>query len=344
MKNRNLSLIEYFNNKAKNWNPLLSFGGRTEKDWIKWKKKATKKLFELLGEFPEKVPLRPQTIWTKKGNGLIKEKIIFDSEKNMSVPCIVIRSEDTEPNGKNRAIVCSHGHGPFGKDPVAGLTSTKELIKNIREMNYNYGEQMAKRGFLTICPDLRGFGERSDGEEFYRFRPQCDVNFLKGMIMGIYTLTLNIWDIKCCVDYLETRPEVDPERIGMMGISLGGTMTTFATAVEPRIKAADIICYINTWETFGIKRGGLCGSQIVPDLYKYFDMYDIAGLIAPRPLLMEMGIQDSCFLIEHARKGFKGVKKIYKSAGVLDKLEADIHPGGHAVAGNKAFTFFDKYL
>ena len=55
-----------------------------------------------------------------------------------------------------------------------------------------------------------------------------------------WPLTLNIWDMKCCIDYLETRPEVDPRRIGMMGLSQGGTMTTFAAAAEPRIAAADI--------------------------------------------------------------------------------------------------------
>ena len=71
---------------------------------------------------------------------------------------------------------------------------------------------------------------------------------------------------------------------------------------------------------------------------------DIAGLIAPRPLLLEMGVHDTCFPIEHTLKGYEGVKKIYKAAGAEERLWADIHPGPHAFAANKAFDFFRKYL
>jgi len=170
------------------------------------------------------------------------------------------------------------------------------------------------------------------------------VHFLRGMVLGIFTLTLNIFDMMRCIDYLETRPEVDPKRIGMMGLSQGGTMTTWTTATEPRIRAADIIGYVNPWERFGINRSNFCGSQVVPYVFKYFDTHDIAGLIAPRPLLLEMGMHDTCFPIENLLAGYEGVRRIYRAAGVEDRLWADIHPGPHAFGGNKAFDFFDKYL
>ena len=89
-----------------------------------------------------------------------------------------------------------------------------------------------------------------------------------------------------------------------MGLSQGGTMTTFTAAVEPRIKAADIISYVNPWRGFGITRGNFCGSQIVPGIYRDLDTDDIAGLIAPRPLLIEMGIYDDCFFIQDLLKGY----------------------------------------
>ena len=147
-----------------------------------------------------------------------------------------------------------------------------------------------------------------------------------------------------CVDYLQTRPEVDPERIGMMGLSQGGTMTTFTAALEPRIKAADIIGYVNPWRRFGIERANFCGSQVVPQIFRYFDTHDIAGLIAPRPLLIEMGIYDSCFPIQDLLTGYAGVEAIYRAAGAEKDLWQDIHPGPHAFAGNKAFEFFRRYL
>lgn len=344
MANRNFSMIEYFNRKAKDWVPELHFRGETMEDWAAWEKAARSKFFELLGEFPEPVDPAPEVIFSVEEDGIVRERVIFDSEADMSVPCVVLRPADMPDDKSNAAIICSHGHGNTGKEAVSGNRSTADLRASIASANYDYGLQMAKAGFLTICPDLRVFGERSDGGDPYPGSDKCDVHFVRGVILGIHTLTLNIWDMKCCVDYLETRPEVDPGRIGMMGLSQGGTMTTFSTAAEPRIKAADIIGYVNPWEKFGVNRANFCGSQIVPGVFKYFDTSDIAGLIAPRPLLIEMGVHDMCFFIEDQLEGYRHVEQIYRAAGAGDKLESDVHPGGHAFAGNKAFEFFKRNL
>ncbi len=344
MAERNFSMNEYWNRRAKNWKPIMAFSGKSKSDWEEWYSVAYSKFMELLGDFPNKVDLEAEVEYSVEEGDLIRERVVFNSEEFMSVPCQVLYPQNMKKDGKNAAIICSHGHGPYGKDAVAGIRSSPGHINEIANLNYNYGEQMAKAGFLTISPDLRVFGERRDGLDPFPGRDPCNMNFIKGAMMGIYTLTLNIWDMKCCVDYLETREEVDPNRIGMMGLSQGGTMTTFTTASESRIKAADIIGYVNPWVKFAINRSNFCGSQMVPEIYKYFDIDDIAGLIAPRPLLLEMGIYDNCFYIQDMLKGYEGVKEIYDAAGVSDRLWADIHPGPHAFAGNKAFEFFKKYL
>ena len=341
---RNFSMKAYWDKIAEDWQPLMRFKGRTKADWSRWYKEAYAKLLELLGEFPKKVGLQAEVESSVEDGDLIRERVVFNSEPFMSVPCQVLRPKGMKADKSNAAILCSHGHGPYGKDPVAGVKSSAALVAHMKEANYNYGEQMAKAGFLTICPDLRGFGERRDGMDPFPGRDPCNVNFVKGVILGIHTLCLNVWDMKCCIDYLETRPEVDKGRIGMMGLSQGGTMTTFTSAAEPRIKAADIMGYVNPWAGFGIARANFCGSQVVPNIFKYLDTDDIAGLIAPRPLLLEMGIYDGCFFIQDQLKGYEGVKRIYKAAGCEDLLWADIHSGPHAFAANKAFEFFKKYL
>lgn len=334
----------YWEKVVENWTPELSFNGATVEEWSSWRKEANAKLLELLGEFPQPVDLAAEVEYSVEDGDLIRERVVFDSEEFMSVPAIVLRPKHMKADGSNPAILCSHGHGPYGKDTVAGVKSSPGHRESIAQANYNYGEQMAKAGFLTISPDLRVFGERRDGPNPFPGSDPCNVNFVKGAVLGLWTLTLNIWDMKCCIDYLETRPEVDPGRIGMMGLSQGGTITTFTAAVEPRIKAADIIGYVNPWEGFGIRRANFCGSQIVPSVYRYFDTHDIAGLIAPRPLLVEMGIYDNCFYIQDLLKGYEGVKRIYEAAGAEDALWSDIHPGPHAFAGNKAFEFFREHL
>jgi hypothetical protein len=345
---RNFSMQSYWNSRAEGWKPLLAFQGGTKSDWERWRERAYPKYMELLGEFPPKADLDAETEYSIADGDIIRERVVFNSEENMSVPCIVLRPAAMKADGGNAAIVCSHGHGIFsqmsGKDTVAGVRSSPEWEQEISIYNYNYAEQMAKAGYLTIAPDLRGFGERRDGPHPFPGRDACNVNFIKGAILGIYLLTLNIWDMKRCIDYLETRPEVDPGRIGMMGLSTGGTMTAFTAAADSRIRAADVICYVNPWAAFGIDRANFCGAQIVPDIYRYFDTDEIAGLIAPRPLLLEMGMYDECFFIQDTLKGFEGVKEIYEAAGAGDKLHSDIHPHGHSFGGNKAFEFFGRYL
>ena len=101
---------------------------------------------------------------------------------------------------------------------------------------------------------------------------------------------------------------------------------------------------MNPWAGFGLSRGNFCGSQVVPGIYRWFDTHDIAGLIAPRPLLIEMGKKDTCFFIADLLKGYEGVERIYKAAGAGDKILADIGEGGHAFVGKKAFEFFRKNL
>jgi Dipeptidyl aminopeptidases/acylaminoacyl-peptidases len=344
MIKRNFSMQKYWDEMVINWKPLYSYSENLQEGWEEWYGKSYPKFMELLGEFPSKILMQAETEYSVLDGELIRERVVFNSEENMSVPCQVLRPANMKPDGSNAAIICSHGHGNYGKDPVAGLKGEPGMVSDIEQMNYNYAEQMAKAGFLTISPDLRVFGERRDGMDPFPGRDPCNVNFIKGAILGIYTLTLNIWDMKCCIDYLEERPEVDPERIGMMGLSQGGTMTTFTAAADSRIKAADIIGYVNPWAEFGVKSANFCGSQIVPEIYKYFDTHDIAGLIAPRPLLLEMGIYDTCFPIQQLLKGYEGVRKIYEGAGAIDKLWKDVYPKGHSFGGNKAFDFFKKYL
>jgi dienelactone hydrolase len=343
-KQRNFSPREYWIQKAAEWQPSLSFRGETQADFASWQRQAMAKYTELLGEFPRRVPLDAEIEYTVREGGVIRQRVVFDTEEHMSIPCQLLYPADIKPDGGSPALVCCHGHGP-GKDAVAALCSGPEMRAFIQEHNFDFGMQMAKAGFFCICPELRGFGERKSQQlpPLYECDP-CNADYVKATLFGIYPLTLNLWDIMCCIDYLETRPEVDPSRIGMMGISGGGTMTTFTAAYDPRIKAADIIGYVNPLAEFAINDDNACGMQVLPGLYHYFDVHDIAGLIAPRPLLVEMGIYDSIFPFEDLIRGWQGIERIYQAAGAGDNLISDIFPGVHAFSGRKAFEFFKKHL
>jgi hypothetical protein len=186
MAKRNFSMVEYFNKIAEDWQPELAFRGSTREEFEQWHEEAYAKYMELLGRFPEPVDLDPEVVYSIEEDGIIRERVIFDAEEHMSVPCVVLRPADMAADGASPAILCSHGHGAFGKEPVAGNASSPELRDNISRHNYSYGEQMARAGFLTISPDLRVFGERSDGGNPYPGRDKCNVHFVRGAILGTW--------------------------------------------------------------------------------------------------------------------------------------------------------------
>ena len=120
-------------------------------------------------------------------------------------------------------------------------------------------------------------------------------------------------------------------------------MATWLGILDERIKAVDVMCYSDLFGIFAAN-ANFCGSQILPGLYQLCDVPDLQGLIAPKPLLVEIGTEDNCFRIEGAMECFKQTEAIYRAAGLLDRLELDINPIGHAFAGKKIYDFFRKYL
>lgn len=350
---RNFSVIEYFNRCAAKHHPNYRFSGKTKADFDAWKPKLLAEIKNSLGAMPEPVDLNPEIVWEIKEDSLIKRRVLLDIEKNMSVAALVyIPFESLEKPAP--AILCNHGHGRFGKDSVMGITSSLDSRRKqeINQFNCDYGLQMANRGYVTMAIDWRGFGERSDNSDPYladdkypyQGRDRCNVHFIRGSLMGINLLTLDIFDAGRCLDYLCTLDCVDKNRIGAMGLSFGGTMTTWISLLDERIKAADIICYSCCFEKFAIQNGNFCGSQFVPGLFELCDVPDLQGLIAPKPLLAEIGIYDKCFDVEEALECSQKVKNIYQAADAADKYELDLFEGDHKFSGRKAFEFFDKYL
>ena len=345
---RNLSIDQYLNAKAANHRPRFRFTGKTKQDWKRWHTGLLPAAVQTLGAMPTKVPLRSELIceWTE--DGLIKQRIAFDVEPGLSVIGLVFRP--AKSTGRLPAILCCHGHcHPFGKEPVMGDCSTEELRTKIAKFNYDYGLQMAKAGFVTMAIDWRGFGERDDrrkpiNHDITGGDDICGINFVRTVIFGQTPLGLNIHDGQCALDYLCRQKFVDPRRIGVMGLSFGGTMTTWISICDQRIKAADIICYSDRFADFAIRDANSCGSQITPSLYTLADVPDLQGLIAPRPLLVEIGMQDRCFLIESALSCYREVEKIYQAAGVRDRLDLDLFAGDHMWGGHKSVDFFRKNL
>ena len=163
---------------------------------------------------------------------------------------------------------------------------------------------------------------------------------------GYQLLHLDICDAQRCLDYQQSLPEVDGERLGCMGCSFGGTMTTYVSALDDRIKAAVIVCYLSTL-TDALNdrgRGNTCGSQFMFGLRRYGDISDVAGLIAPRDCMVQIASDDNCFIEEDALEAFRHLQQIYRAAGAEKNLVLDNFDGVHEIDLEPAMEFFKKNL
>jgi dienelactone hydrolase len=346
-KKRYLSPYDSVTAWIKHEQSALTFQGKSREDYEAWRKEFYKRLRILLGPWPEAVSLDAETVERVDCGDFVREKVVYDTEKYVSVPAYVLVPKGIKPGEKRPGILAAHGHGR-GKADICGVFDSDEERQFVGELNYDYACQFARRGYVVIAPDWRGFGERRSPADWAREgRDPCNVNYMAHGYLGQHLLMLQIWDGMRTLDYLQSRPEVDGKRLGVCGLSFGGTMTTYLAALEPRLKAACISGYLSTIKGDAITmrgKGNFCGSQYMPGLLTIGDIPEVAGLIAPKPLVVEMGELDQCFIIEDMKKAFARLKRIYTAAGCADKLAADVHPAGHAWSGVKAFPMFDKQL
>ena len=344
---RNLSPQQMFIALADNHKPLYSFSPECRFD--AWKAEALPCVLETLGDIPPAVPAQPQLVAEWQDDGLRKQKWLIDVGEYISASCSINYPADCDEQHPRPAIFCSHGHGQFGKEPVMGNHGgSSDIIADINKMNYNYGHQMAQGGFVTFAIDWLGFGERNDcnkpNHHAHPGRDWCNLYYLHATMLGMTSLGINLAHGRAAIDFVTALPEVDESKIGIMGLSGGGTMALWMSLFDQRIKATEIICYSDLWAHFGIRDLNYCGMQIAPGLFKLVDVPDLQGLLAPQPLLINIGANDSCFKIDTAIQCFRKLETIYAAAEASDRLQLDLHPGGHAWGGNYSQQFFEKFL
>ena len=348
MSVRNLSPQRMFELLALQHRPKYQFDD-AQNDFAAWKERALPEVMATLGHIPEAVPADPELLVEWKHDGLTKQRWLINVGEHISAVFLVNFREDLAAGEKRPALLCWHGHGQFGKEPVMGNIADAEVQAEMDCYNYGYGHQMARLGFVTYAIDWIGKGERDDRvKPNYRSqaadRDWCNLYYLHATMLGTTSLAINLAHARAATDFACTLPQIDGERLGVMGLSGGGTMTVWTALFDSRFRAVEIICYSDLWKEFGFSDINYCGMQVAPGLYSLVDVPELQGLIAPRPLLVDIGASDSCFRVGGAMQCFERVKAIYAAAGASDNLELDLFPGGHRWGGNKSEAFFKKHL
>jgi len=173
----------------------------------------------------------------------------------------------------------------------------------------------------------------------------CDWDLVCASMAGVVPHQRNLWDLQRSLDVLAAHPLVDAERIGAGGLSYGATCTLFLAAIDERVRAAIVACYLSSWRSAHTIPFNMCGSQIVPGQIGALEHLDIASLIAPRALLAENGIEDFIFPVDAARETVASLRRVYAELGAPeDALVHDVFDGGHMWHGTETASFLKRWL
>lgn len=284
---------------------------------IKWQEKNRKKLYNLLGDLPDRnYPVKEKLKIVEERENYILEKLVLDINGYEDVPAYFVKPKDIK--GKVPAIVFNHSHGGkyhLGKDEFLEGNSYMEKPP--------YADVITSLGFCGICIDHMNFGERSGRDELDLFK---ELIWQGKVLWG-----LMVYDSIKTVDYLSTREEVDNKRIGTIGMSMGSTMGWYLAALDIRIKVCIDICCLTDFHSL-IEAGNLKGHGIyyfVPSLLKYFSTSRINALIAPRAHLSVAGIFDILTPEKGLEKIDRYLKKTYSKFGKKDEWKLKKYNCGH---------------
>jgi len=330
--------------------PDCAFEGRTLADFRRWRDAFRRRYRGCLGAWPEKTPLRATVTAAEDRGDHIRKRVLYDSSSGVTVPAFLLEPKGLSRGERRPAILAAHGHGA-GKMDVVGATAelgTKAQLQTAQRLQYAYGLDAVRRGYIVIAPDFMPFGERRPPEEWSRStRDACNITDLAWQYFGHPLITQNIWDGMRAVDVLLKLPNVDARRIGVIGLSFGGTMATHLLINDRRIRAGVVSGYVSTVRGDALNmrgKGNTCGAQHVPRLLLYGDIADMLGLAAPKPVLFETGRKETCFHFPDMDRACRHVRSIYRAAGYADRIARDIHPNDHQWSGKKAWSWLGKWL
>jgi dienelactone hydrolase len=343
MSNAALDSLAYTNALYERVTPALAYPGGGRDRVASWKVTARAKLTELLGITPsEMVPLQAEIGCPVEKTGYTRRAVTYNTRPGLTAFGYLL-----VPNGlKGRApaIVCIPGHGR-GVDDLVGITEDGSERDRKDGYQHDFAIQCVERGFVTMAIEPIGFGHRRDpaarkaGPDASSCQPAAGAALMLGETM----LGWRVWDAIRTLDFLETRPEVDPGRMAMIGISGGGTVALDAAALDERIKATVLSCSFCSFRD-SIYTISHCIDNYVPGILRWFEVADIAGLIAPRALFAENGVLDPIFPESGVRAALKETERIYADQGVVGRVDHHLFEGGHVFNGIQAFPRLAEWL
>ncbi len=278
-----------------------------------------------------RVPLDVKVLEEVQVGSLTRRKLSFQSDPTDRVTAYLFLPVVNASAPKRPAVLCLQQTTNVGKDEPAGVRG---------DPNLKYALELAERGYITLAPDYPSFGEHA-----YDFDPK------HGYVSGTMKA---IWDNIRAVDLLETLSEVDTERIGCIGHSLGGHNAIFTAVFEPRLKAIVSSCGFSSMQKddvpswTGPRYMPLIASEFKNDPKLLpFDFHELIAALAPRPFFASAATKDNDFDVTGVKDVLDAARPIYALHGKADDLEGHYPEAGHSFpedSRRRAYEFLERSL
>jgi dienelactone hydrolase len=331
-----LDVAAHYRRLAQGLHPSLTFSGGELEAWRARLRPAVRERLAL--DRPVPAPLEPRMLWRRERPEGLVEKVQFTVEPGLDAVAYLGFPSGVEP--PYPCVICLQGHST-GMHVSLGVDRSTELEGIDVRGDRDIAVQAMRRGFAVLCLEQRGFGERGDhGHE--RFN-SCHRPALSALLQGRTLLGDRVFDVDRAIDYLCTRREIDPARIGAVGNSAGGTASLYAAALLPRVSfAIPSSCFSRFAASWAARYFCACG--YVPRMMEIADLSDIVGLAAPKPMVLALGRLDRGLPIEDTRRAFAQVERIYAAAGASDRVRLVIGDEGHRFYGEASWRALEELL
>ncbi|NHN35203.1 alpha/beta hydrolase family protein [Paenibacillus agricola] len=313
----------------------------------KWQQSLRNVLRELTGlnliqENTKYLPLEPRSMGIEDLGDYTREKLYIMTEQQVEIPFYLLLPKHR--TNKLPLILTPHGHGKHGKETYVGIHIDEEAKKYAQDGDREVALQAVQAGYAVIAPDVRGFLEMGRQQEIEQGMVSSCVNLQsKALLKGRTLIGERVHDMTRLIDYAQTRNEIDTTRIGITGNSGGGTVSLFTAALDERITVAAPSAYFCTFEQ-SILNLDHCPCNVIPGIMQLCELYDVAGLIAPRPVLMVNGQEDPIFPIAGTQEAFAHLQHIYSGFTATPYCELFIGDGGHRYYKQRVWSFMKEHL
>jgi dienelactone hydrolase len=301
--------------------PRMRFVAKTPAEAERWQRDSRQLLFNLLKlsdleetrQNKEKaIPFDVKVLRSEDRGKFVWSERELNSTPTRRIKLILTIPRPPRSNGKSPAVVCIHGHG-----------GSRFIVYAKKSLYNGFAADLAERCFVTVSTDV---GQHNVYEK------------------GRTLMGERLWDVLRCADYIAGLQEVDAERMGCAGLSLGGEMAMWLGAMDPRMKVTVSSGFLTTMANM---RQGHCPCWEFSGLADNFDFSDIYSLTAPRFLLCQNGQKEGApggFPVKIAQQVLAEIQKAYAVYGCKNHADLDVHPGGHIFVTPTGLGFIEKQL